>query len=117
MSGIDRDPTLISMKDRMEETNIPKITTYRTFDATTTPILSHRGTSQRLSPLPIAEVAPTPKSNTNDRSPSPTISNEKLAIDIEQQPSHKGLRKIESLRMPAASAEFNYLRYLMYFLF
>lgn len=98
------------MKDRIEEINKSKITTYRTFDATT-PVLSHRGISPRISPLPIAEVAPTPKSNNiHDRSPSP----DKLSIDLqqqEQQSNHKGLRKIESFKMPAASVEFNYLRY------
>jgi hypothetical protein len=89
------------MKDRIEGTNMPKITTYRTFDST--PHLSHRGIIQRIIPLPVAEVAPTLKSNINDRSPSLFKSNEKLTIDIQQQTCLKGLRKIESLNMPAAS--------------
>ncbi len=97
ISGIDRDPILVSMKDRIEGTNMPKITTYRTFDST--PAISHRGASQRVMPLPIAEVAPTPKSN----------SNEKLYADLT---NHTGLRKIESLRMPATSTEFNHIRYI-----
>ncbi len=99
ISGIDRDPILVSMKDRIEGTNMPKITTYRTFDST--PTIPHRGISQRVMPLPVAEVAPTPKSN----------SNEKLYVELQQQPNHTGLRKIESLRMPATSTEFNHIRY------
>jgi hypothetical protein len=91
------------MNDRIEDTNMPKITTYRTLDSV--PILSHRGPSQ----LPIAEVAPIPKSNSTDQSI------EKLAIDIQQQTNHNGLRKIESVRMPATSTEFNHVRYEIVF--
>jgi hypothetical protein len=97
------------MKDHIEGTNMPKITTYRTFDST--PVLLHRGTSQRITPVPIAEVAPTLKLITNDQSSSPAISNEKLAVDIEQQTIQNGLRKIESSRMPITSIEFNQIRY------
>ncbi len=105
MSGIDRDPILVSMKDRIEGTNMPKITTYRTFDSTSVP--SHRGTSQRLFPLPIAEVAPTPKSNVIDQS----LSSSTASVDIEQQTSQKSLRKIESSRIPVTNIEFNHIRY------
>jgi len=94
------------MKDRIEGTNMPKITTYRTFDST--PVLSHRTTSQRIISLPVAEVAPTLKSNINDQSSS---SNENLAVDIQQQTNPKCLRKIESLRMSSTSTEFNHIRY------
>jgi hypothetical protein len=111
ISGIDHDPILVSMKDRIEDTNMPKITTYRTFDSTLVP--SHRGTSQRIISLPIAEVAPTPKSNLTDQSPS---SNEKLDADIQQQTNHKVLRKIESLRMSATNTEFNHIRYKIFFI-
>jgi hypothetical protein len=97
------------MKDRIEGTNMPKITTYRTFDST--PVLSHRATSQRIISLPVAEVAPTLKSNINDQLPLSSMSNEKLAVDIQQQTNSKCLRKIESLKMSATSTEFNYIRY------
>ncbi|CAF3532217.1 unnamed protein product [Rotaria sp. Silwood1] len=118
MSGIDRDPILVSMKDRIEGTNMPKITTYRTLDSTTsTPVLPHRGTPQRTIQPPVAEVAPTPKQNLIDQSLSSSISIEKLAANMQQQQqqqqqhqhqsSSKGLRKIESLKMPATSTEFN----------
>ncbi|CAF2989043.1 unnamed protein product [Rotaria sp. Silwood2] len=119
ISGIDRDPILVSMKDRVEGTNMPKITTYRTLDSTTsTPILPHRGTPQRTIQPPVAEVAPTPKQNLIDQSPPSPVSIEKLAVNMQQQQqqqqhqhqhqsSSKGLRKIESLKMPATSTEFN----------
>ncbi|CAF0930923.1 unnamed protein product [Rotaria sordida] len=113
MSGIDRDPILVSMKDRVEGTNMPKITTYRTLDSTTsTPILSHRGTPQRTIQPPVAEVAPTPKQNLIDQSPPSPVSIEKLTINLQQQQQQqqsnsKGLRKIESLKVAATSAEFN----------
>lgn len=129
MSGIDRDPILVSMKDRIEGTNMPKITTYRTLDPpTSTPVLSHRGTPQRSVQPPVAEVAPTPKPNLMDQSPPSPISIEKLAMNMQQQqkqsPSppqqrryhqsqatnNKGLRKIESLKVPATSTEFNNVR-------
>ena len=119
ISGIDRDPILVSMKDRVEGTNMPKITTYRTLDSnTSTPVLSHRGSSQRAVQPPVAEVAPTPKQNLIDQSPPSPISIEKLAINMQQQqqqqqpqPSaNKGLRKIESLKVPATSTEFNNVR-------
>jgi hypothetical protein len=93
------------MKDRVEGTNMPKITTYRTFDAP--PILPPRVTPQRATQLPIAEVAPTPKSNDINHSSS----TEKLAVDIQPPTSFKGLKKIESLRMSPESPEFNYVRY------
>lgn len=129
MSGVDRDPILVSMKDRVEGTNMPKITTYRTLDSTTsTPILPHRLTPQRTIQPPVAEVAPTPKQTHVDQSPPSPISIEKLAMNMQQQqqsqqqqtqvqsqspsqPPGKGLRKIESLKMPASSAEFNHVRY------
>lgn len=131
ISGIDRDPILVSMKDRVEGTNMPKITTYRTLDSTnSTPILPHRLTPQRAVQPPIAEVAPTPKQTNIDQSPPSPISIEKLAMSMQQQqqqqqqpqpqvqpqqqlvqPAGKGLRKIESLKMPASSAEFNNVRY------
>ena len=96
------------MKDRIEETNMPKITTYRTFDSTSTP--SHRDKSQRTVQLPIAEVAPTMKSSTNDQS------FEKLADDTQhQQAINTGLKKIESLRVPATSTDFNHIRYKTFF--
>jgi hypothetical protein len=103
------------MKDRIEGTNMPKITTYRTLDpATSTPVLPHRGTPQRTIQPPIAEVAPTPKQNLIDQSPPSPMSIEKLAINMQppppQQSTNKGLRKIESLKMPATSAEFNNVR-------
>lgn len=103
------------MKDRVEGTNMPKITTYRTLDSTTsTPVLPHRGTPQRTIQPPVAEVAPTPKQNPNDQSPPSPMSIEKLAINMQQQQQQqttsKGLRKIESLKMPATSAEFNNVR-------
>lgn len=137
ISGIDREPILVSMKDRVEGTNMPKITTYRTLDSTTsTPILPHRGTPQRTMQPPVAEVAPTPKQNLLDQSPPSPISIEKLAMNMQQQqihhqqhqhqhhqqqqvqqpqqqqqqPNPKGLRKIESLKVPASSAEFNNVR-------
>ncbi len=88
------------MKDRVEGTNMPKITTYRTFDSISNNL--PRGISQRIMPLPIAEVAPTLKSK----------SNEKLNTNIqEQQINHQYLRKIESFKMPATSIEFNQIRY------
>jgi hypothetical protein len=88
------------MKDRVEGTNMPKITTYRTFDSTQS--IPPRGTSQRVTPVPIAEVPPTPKSNSYD----------KLYAELQQQPpNNTGLRKIESLRMPVTSTEFNHIRY------
>ena len=93
------------MKDRVEGTNMPKITTYRTFDSP--PVISPRASIQRTIQLPIAEVAPIPKSIDIDRPPSI----EKLADDIQQQPSFKGLKKIESLRMSPTSAEFIPIRY------
>ncbi len=112
ISGIDRDPILVSMKDRVEGTNMPKITTYRTLDST--PTLSLRGTPQRTVQPPIAEVAPTPKQNLMDQSPSSPMSIEKLAVNMQQQQqqqsNNKGLRKIESLKMPATSTEFNNVR-------
>ncbi len=111
ISGIDRDPILVSMKDRIEGTNMPKITTYRTLDSTTsTPALSLRGTPQRTIQPPIAEVAPTPKQNLMDQSPPSPMSIEKLAVNMQQQSNNKGLRKIESLKMPATSNEFNNVR-------
>ncbi|CAF4604443.1 unnamed protein product [Rotaria sp. Silwood1] len=110
ISGIDRDPILVSMKDRIDNTNMPKITTYRTFDFTPV-FFSNRGISQRITQLPIAEVTPTLKSNTNDQtSSSLSVSIEKLPVDIKQQTTQTGLRKIESLRMPATSTEFHYIR-------
>ncbi|CAF0848093.1 unnamed protein product [Rotaria sordida] len=110
ISGIDRDPILVSMKDRLDNTNMPKITTYRTFDHT--PVFSNRGiSSQRITQLPIAEVLPTLKSNTNDQSSSSlAVSTEKLSINIKQQTNHTSLRKIESLRIPATSTEIHHLR-------
>ena len=112
ISGIDRDPILVSMKDRVEGTNMPKITTYRTLDSTSsTPVLPHRGTPQRTIQPPVAEVAPTPKPNHLDQSPPSPMSIEKLAINMQQhQTNAKGLRKIESLKMPATSTEFNNVR-------
>ena len=128
ISGIDRDPILVSMKDRIEGTNMPKITTYRTLDPpTSTPVLSHRGTPQRTAQPPVAEVAPTPKQNLIDQSPPSPISFEKVAINMQQQQqqsppqqqkyqqqsqptNNKGLRKIESLKVPATSTEFNNVR-------
>ncbi len=112
VSGIDREPILVSMKDRVEGTNMPKITTYRTIDSTTTtPVLPHRSTPQRTVQPPIAEVAPTPKPNLIDQSPPSPMSIEKLAVNMQQQQSNnKGLRKIESLKMPATSTEFNNVR-------
>ncbi|CAF1350236.1 unnamed protein product, partial [Adineta ricciae] len=113
ISGIDRDPILVSMKDRIEGTNMPKITTYRTLDSTsTTPVLSHRGTMSRTNQPPIAEVAPTPKQTPADHSPPSPISIEKMSMSMSQSqphlnPASKGLRKIESLKMPATSVEFN----------
>lgn len=98
MSGIDRDPILVSLKDRLEGIIKPKITTYRTFDSALTP--PHRGTSQRI---PMAEVAPRPKMNV-----SPSISNEQVNTDTTHEPS---LRKSESLRMAEASKDFQNLRY------
>ena len=118
ISGMDRDPILVSMKDRIEGTNMPKITTYRTIDSnTSTPVLPHRGTPQRTIQPPIAEVAPTPKQNLVDQSPTSPISTEKVAMTMQQQQPqqhstthNKGLRKIESLKMPATSTEFNNVR-------
>jgi hypothetical protein len=104
------------MKDRVEGTNMPKITTYRTLDSTTsTPNLPHRGTPQRTIQPPVAEVAPTPKQNPADQSPPSPMSIEKLAVNMQQQQqqqptNNKGLRKIESLKMPATSTEFNNVR-------
>jgi len=93
---------------------MPKITTYRTIDSTTTtPVLPHRGTPQRTIHPPVAEVAPTPKQNLIDQSPPSPMSIEKLAINMQQQQqqsNNKGLRKIESLKMPATSTEFNNVR-------
>jgi hypothetical protein len=117
ISGIDREPILVSMKDRIEGTNMPKITTYRTLDSTTTnttPILHHRGTPQRTIQPPVAEVAPTPKQQLSEQSPPSPVSIEKLALNMQQQhqpqSTQKGLRKIESLKMPATSTEFNHVR-------
>jgi hypothetical protein len=117
VSGIDRDPILVSMKDRVEGTNMPKITTYRTLDPTTsTPVLPHRGTSQRTNQPPVAEVAPTPKQNPSEQSTPVTTSIEKIPMNMPQSqpqtphPPNKGLRKIESLKMPATSVEFNNVR-------
>ena len=124
IAGIDRDPILVSMKDRIEGTNMPKITTYRTLDSTSsTPVLPHRGTPQRMIQPPVAEVAPTPKQNLPDQSPPSPISIEKLSMNLQQQtsilpqtqpthvnPTNKGLRKIESLKMPATSTEFHNVR-------
>lgn len=99
------------MKDRVEGTNMPKITTYRTLDSTTsTPVLPHRTTPQRTIQPPVAEVAPTPKQNLIDQSPPSPMSIEKLAINMQQQSNNKGLRKIESLKMPATSTEFSNVR-------
>jgi hypothetical protein len=104
------------MKDRVEGTNMPKITTYRTLDSTTSsPNLPHRGTPQRTIQPPVAEVAPTPKQNPADQSPPSPMPIEKLAVNMQQQQqqqptNNKGLRKIESLKMPATSTEFNNVR-------
>ena len=112
ISGIDREPILVSMKDRVEGTNMPKITTYRTLDpGGSTPVLPPRGTPQRTIQPPVAEVAPTPKQNLSDHSPPSPMSIEKLAVNLQQPPSaNKGLRKIESLKMPASSSEFTNVR-------
>lgn len=96
IAGIDRDPVLVSMKDRIEGTNMPRITTYRTIDSTP-PHLPPRGTVQRPIQLPIAEVAPLSKAPVTDQS-SPNT-------------GHKTLRKIESIRMPSNSTEYTYARY------
>jgi len=95
------------MKDRLEDMNIPQITTYRTFDSTSA--FAHRGTSQRTIQLPIAEVAPIPKLNIINQ---PSF--EKSVVDLQQQTAYKGLRKIESLRMPATSTELNHIRYKIF---
>ncbi|CAF5149917.1 unnamed protein product, partial [Rotaria socialis] len=68
----------------------------------------------------------TPKHNIIDQSPPSPMSIEKLAINMQNQQQHhhqqqqqqqqqqqstsKGLRKIESLKMPATSTEFNNVR-------
>ncbi|CAF3487970.1 unnamed protein product [Adineta steineri] len=95
-SGIDRDPILVSMKNFQDESNMPQITTYRTYDSIST--FSHRGTSQRISQLPIAEVAPIPKQNANNQS----------SDDIQQQTGHQNLRKTESVN--TTDTEFNNIR-------
>jgi hypothetical protein len=110
ISGIDRDPILVSMNDRIEGTNMPKITTYRAVD--TLAALSHRGSSQRTIQLPIAEVAPLFKSNPIDPFLLSCMSTDKLSVDIEQQSiGHKGLRQIESIKVPSNNTECNYTRY------
>ncbi|CAF2039673.1 unnamed protein product [Rotaria magnacalcarata] len=108
ISGLDREPILVSLKDCIENTNMPKITTYRTFDSVS--IFSNRGISQRITQLPIAEVTPTPKSNTNDQVTSLSVSIEQISDDMKQQTNQKSLRKIASLRMPATSTAFNHIR-------
>ena len=107
ISGLDREPILVSMKDRVEGTNMPKITTYRTIDST--PVLHHRGVVFRPIQLPIAEVAPLCQVPLLDQSSSM----EKIPLDLQapSNRSHKGLRKIESVRMPSTSTEFTFARY------
>lgn len=101
ISGIDRDPILVSMRDRLDGTIKPKITTYRTFDSASTP--SPRGTSQRI---PMAEVAPRPKMNV-----SPSISTEQVNVDAtHEQTNQPSSKKSESLRMTDASKDFHNIR-------
>ncbi|CAF1186176.1 unnamed protein product [Adineta ricciae] len=108
ISGVDRDPILVSMKERTEETNVPQITTYRTLDSTST--FPHRGTLQRITPLPVAEVAPIPKVNmTNDSSISPATL-DKSYDDPQQHISHQSMKKVESIHLPASNIEFNFLK-------
>ena len=102
ISGIDRDPILVSMRDRLDGTIKPKITTYRTFDAASTP--SPRGTSQRI---PMAEVAPIPKVNI-----SPSISTEQVNAETAHEQIKPPIpKKPESLRMTEASKDFQNIRY------
>ena len=114
ISGLDRDPILVSLNDRIEGTNMPKITTYQTLDSN--PVLTHRTPLQRPVQLPIAEVAPTPKSSVAKQSLPASMSIEKLALDIEQQQQqhqqsgYKGLKKIESVKIPMINPEFNHIR-------
>lgn len=100
ISGFDRDPILVSMKDRVEGTNMPQITTYRTFDNTSVSSNSNRSPSQRIVPLPIAEVAPLPKS---------------ISADLSEQVNEKTLKKIESLRIPITNNAFQQLKYEKFF--
>lgn len=113
ISGIDRDPILVSMKERIDNTTMPKITTYRTFDST--PNFFNRGPFQRVTPIPIAEVTPTLKSNTCDEMHNMSISSDQLADVMKHPVTQNGLRKIASLRMPTTSTEFNHTRYKSYF--
>ena len=103
ISGIDRDPVLVSMQDHLEGTNKPKITTYRTFDSPSP--RAHRGTAQRI---PMAEVAPQPKINS-----SPSISTEQLNADTsEGQTNQQSFKKLESLRMVPSYKDFHHIRYV-----
>lgn len=109
ISGIDREPILVSMQDRVVNANGTKIMAYRAFDFSS--IFSNRVLSQRVNPLPIAEVTPTPKCHMNDQSISTSESVEKISDDTNQQINQNGLRKIDSLRMSTTNTEFNYIRY------
>ncbi|CAF0894334.1 unnamed protein product [Didymodactylos carnosus] len=136
INGCDREPILVSMKDRTE-TNMPKITTYRTIEPSSsqTPPSAQRNNhlhhSTRTVPPPVAEIAPTLINKTIAHPPQQHHSNNDDDLDLEKRnnkinlekngqqqetsptlkpsvPSNnKGLRKIESLKMPSNSTEFN----------
>lgn len=106
MSGSDRDPILVSMKDRVAGTNISNITTYQAVDHSC--VLSSRLPLQRPIQLPIAEVAPLLKSDFNNQS------SEKVPDDLETS-SQSGkysqvLRKSESTKIPSNPRDFNQIR-------
>lgn len=109
IAGIDRDPILVSMQDRIEDTNMPKITTYRTIEYPFS--LSQRGSSQRAFQPPVAEVAPLLKSSLTDPSLSLPLSSDKVSMDVHQPDiTPKGFKKVESFRMPANNTDFNHVR-------
>lgn len=103
------------MKERTEETNVPQITTYRTLDSTSS--FSHRGNLQRITQLPVAEVAPIPKVNmTNDSSIShPTL--DKSNDDLQQHTLHQSMKKIESSQSSTSNTELIFLKYITICLF
>ncbi|CAF0911838.1 unnamed protein product [Didymodactylos carnosus] len=143
INGCDREPILVSMKDRTE-TNMPKITTYRTIESSTSqtpPSIqrhNHLYHSTRTVPPPVAEIAPTlinkpvakslpqlqqnDNNNNNNNSHDLDLEKQNNKINLEKNnqqqetspilksstlANHKGLRKIESLKMPSTSTEFN----------
>jgi len=95
ISGVDRDPILVSLRDRIDETILPRITTYRTIDV---PFLHN----QRSIKPPIAEVAPLLKSSLTDPSLSLTIDDEKFSTTNQQT-----LKKLESVRIPSLNINNN----------